>query len=109
MDDICWYGGTQVCLSSSCLKKKKAKIASAANRTRGPTMATMDFTTKPLTLGLVELVKAQPVIVLKISKWSEWLQKESMLRFMYLPIKQSKTREQQVNCNKDFEILGRIV
>src|SRR4051794_19161282 len=25
--------------------------ASAANRTRGPSMATMDFTTKPLTLG----------------------------------------------------------
>ncbi|KAK4461193.1 hypothetical protein QBC42DRAFT_252674 [Cladorrhinum samala] len=48
-----------------------AKIASAANRTRGPSMATMDFTTKPLTLGLVELVKAQPVIVLKISKWTK--------------------------------------
>jgi len=33
--------------------KKKAKerySASAANRTRGPSMATMDFTTKPLTL-----------------------------------------------------------
>ena len=25
--------------------------ASAANRTRGPSMATMDFTTKPLTLS----------------------------------------------------------
>ena len=28
------------------------KNASAANRTRGPSMATMDFTTKPLTLGV---------------------------------------------------------
>ena len=36
-------------------KKKRtpgsSRIASAANRTRGPSMATMDFTTKPLTLG----------------------------------------------------------
>ncbi|KAF2146912.1 uncharacterized protein K452DRAFT_72629 [Aplosporella prunicola CBS 121167] len=31
-------------------KRKRKKDASAANRTRGPSMATMDFTTKPLML-----------------------------------------------------------
>ncbi|KAL0467459.1 hypothetical protein QR685DRAFT_448472, partial [Neurospora intermedia] len=30
--------------------KKRNRIAPAANRTRGPSMATMDFTTKPLAL-----------------------------------------------------------
>ncbi|KAI0473982.1 hypothetical protein GGR56DRAFT_559791 [Xylariaceae sp. FL0804] len=34
--------------SSSKNKRQKEMIASAANRTRGPSMATMDFTTKPL-------------------------------------------------------------
>ncbi|KAL0474491.1 hypothetical protein QR685DRAFT_432247 [Neurospora intermedia] len=29
-------------------KRKKKTVAPAANRTRGPSMATMDFTTKPL-------------------------------------------------------------
>jgi hypothetical protein len=39
------------------LKEREAtqKCAPAANRTRGPSMATMDFTTKPLALfGVVE-------------------------------------------------------
>ncbi len=31
----------------------KTKNASAGNRTRGPTMATLDFTTKPPMLGLL--------------------------------------------------------
>ncbi|KAL0468629.1 hypothetical protein QR685DRAFT_413487, partial [Neurospora intermedia] len=32
---------------------KKRSTAPAANRTRGPSMATMDFTTKPLALCVV--------------------------------------------------------
>jgi hypothetical protein len=32
-------------------KKQKSQVALAANRTRGPSMATMDFTTKPLMLS----------------------------------------------------------
>ena len=34
------------------LSKREGCDASAANRTRGPSMATMDFTTKPLTLRI---------------------------------------------------------
>ncbi|KAK1782450.1 hypothetical protein QBC45DRAFT_318533, partial [Copromyces sp. CBS 386.78] len=33
--------------------KKRNRIAPAANRTRGPSMATMDFTTKPLALNKI--------------------------------------------------------
>ncbi|KHE78530.1 hypothetical protein GE21DRAFT_1060046 [Neurospora crassa] len=36
-------------------KTKKIRVAPAANRTRGPSMATMDFTTKPLALCGVDI------------------------------------------------------
>jgi len=35
-------------------KREIEYLASAANRTRGPSMATMDFTTKPLTLDEIQ-------------------------------------------------------
>ena len=35
------------------LKKFNKKIAQARNRTGGPTMATLDFTTKPLALNFL--------------------------------------------------------
>ena len=39
------------------IKSRRVNLfASAANRTRGPSMATMDFTTKPLTLGVLFLM-----------------------------------------------------
>ena len=37
--------------------RQKQKDASAANRTRGPSMATMDFTTKPLTRVVLTWVR----------------------------------------------------
>ena len=47
-------GSTQIRGEQNRKATKKSKgIASAANRTRGPSMATMDFTTKPLTPNLL--------------------------------------------------------
>ena len=43
----------QILLSPRCRKvNKRNTIALSANRTRGPTMATLDFTTKPIVLSL---------------------------------------------------------
>ena len=42
-----------------CGKRKKFKLAQARNRTGGPTMATLDFTTKPLALSELENVVSQ--------------------------------------------------
>jgi hypothetical protein len=36
-------------------RRQKEVVAPAANRTRGPSMATMDFTTKPLALVVVDV------------------------------------------------------
>ena len=42
---------------------KGTKIAPAENRTRGPTMATLDFTTKPLALLMFRYGDSNPGIL----------------------------------------------
>ncbi|KAK1783024.1 hypothetical protein QBC45DRAFT_317221 [Copromyces sp. CBS 386.78] len=42
--------------------KRKVFYAPAANRTRGPSMATMDFTTKPLALVDVKRARRWPCV-----------------------------------------------
>ena len=46
-----YWWETVFIIQMSLKREKKIVCAVAANRTRGPSMATMDFTTKPLKLG----------------------------------------------------------
>ena len=54
-----------------CSKKKLN--AQARNRTGGPTMATLDFTTKPLALNVLMLMGWKPDSLYIISVFWRWL------------------------------------
>ena len=45
------------------LKKFNKKFAQARNRTGGPTMATLDFTTKPLALYLMDCLYLRHIYI----------------------------------------------